>query len=128
MEVETGLFLDLNFAGFVNTGIGKLGVVADSNFTRADIGGGNFQASIWAFRMTHNGEPLVYQLTQIPFGVRDLVPGCTAISFEVWGENSFSDQELLHAWRISIQFTGRLNNYVLGNWIKYRPKNLECFS
>lgn len=73
-----------NFAGFVNTGIGRLACVADSNFRRSDTGGGTFQADLWALRMTHNGEPLVYRATQIPLSMTDLAPGCTAISFEVW--------------------------------------------
>lgn len=73
-----------NFAGFVNTGIGRLTVVADSNFARTNTGGSTFQASLWALRMTHNGEPLVYRRTQIPLALNDLNPGCTAVSFEVW--------------------------------------------
>jgi hypothetical protein len=72
-----------NFASFVNTGVGRLQVVADYNFRRNNIGGGAFQADIWAMRMVHNGEPLVYKITQIPLSFNDLVPGCTAVSFEV---------------------------------------------
>lgn len=73
-----------NFGGFVNTGIGRLQVVADANFTRTDIGDGTFNSSVYALRMTHNGEPLVYRSTQIPLSMIDLAPGCTAISFEIW--------------------------------------------
>lgn len=73
-----------NFAGFVNTGVGRLAVVADNNFTRAVAGGGGFQASLYGLRMTHNGVPLVYKNIQIPLAMKDLAPGCTAISFEVW--------------------------------------------
>lgn len=77
-----------NFAGFVNTGIGRLPVVADTNFTRTAAGANTFNADIWALRMVHNGEPLVYRITQIPFSMRDLVPGCTAISFELWAKTA----------------------------------------
>lgn len=74
-----------NFGGFVNTGIGRLQVVADSNFTKTANGGNtNFSSNIYALRMTHNGEPLVYRATQIPLSLIDLAPGCTAISFEIW--------------------------------------------
>lgn len=74
-----------NFGGFVNTGIGRLQVVADSNFARTANGGNtNFASSLYALRMTHNGEPLVYRATQIPLSLVDLAPGCTAISFEIW--------------------------------------------
>lgn len=72
-----------NFGGFVNTGIGRLQVIGDNNFTRT-FNGSNFSSSIYAMRMTHNGEPLVYRSTQIPLSLVDLAPGCTAISFEIW--------------------------------------------
>lgn len=72
-----------NFAGFVNTAIGRLVVVGDSNFHR-NTEGTRFDAHLYAMRMTHNGEPLVYRLTQIPLALKDLTPGCTAISFEIW--------------------------------------------
>ena len=73
-----------NFAGFVNTGVGRLTVVADNNFARNNAGGGNFVSKIYALRMTHNGEPLVYQSVQVPVSMTDLAPGCTAIAFEIW--------------------------------------------
>ena len=73
-----------NFSGFVNTGIGRLTVVADNNFARNNAGGGNFVSKIYALRMTHNGEPLVYQSVQVPLSMTDLAPGCTAIAFEIW--------------------------------------------
>ena len=72
-----------NFGGFVNTGIGRLQVIADSNFTRT-FNGSNFSSNVYALRMNHNGEPLVYRATQIPLSLVDLAPGCTAISFEIW--------------------------------------------
>lgn len=73
-----------NFGGFVNTGIGRLQVIADSNFTRTASGTNSFRSNVYALRMTHNGEPLVYRSTQIPLSMIDLAPGCTAISFEIW--------------------------------------------
>lgn len=73
-----------NFGGFVNTGIGRLQVVADNNFTRTASGTNSFRSNVYALRMSHNGEPLVYRSTQIPLSMIDLAPGCTAISFEIW--------------------------------------------
>ena len=73
-----------NFGGFVNTGIGRLQVIADNNFTRTASGSNSFRSNIYALRMTHNGEPLVYRSTQIPLSMIDLAPGCTSISFEIW--------------------------------------------
>lgn len=73
-----------NFAGFVNTGVGRLTVVADNNFARTAGGANLFKSNLYALRMTHNGEPLVYRSTQVPLSMTDLAPGCTAIAFEIW--------------------------------------------
>jgi hypothetical protein len=73
-----------NFAGEVNTGIGTLMVVADSNFTRTASSATTFQSSLYALRMSHNGEPLIFRKTQIPLAFKDLAPGCTAIAFQIW--------------------------------------------
>lgn len=73
-----------SFAGQVETGIGRLTVIADSNFTRTASGTGSFSSKLFTMRMTHNGQPLVYRSTQIPLSLTDLAPGCTAISFEIW--------------------------------------------
>ena len=73
-----------SFAGFVQTGVGRLTVVADSNFTKTSSGTNSFQSKLYPMRMTHNGVPLVYRSTQIPLSLTDLAPGCTAISFEIW--------------------------------------------
>lgn len=97
-----------NFAGFVNTGVGQLRVVADANFRRNASGAGAFQADLWAMRMTHNGEPLVYRLTQIPLSVNDLAPGCTAVSFEVWTATTLVIKACCAQGRYTTQFTGRI--------------------
>jgi hypothetical protein len=73
-----------SFAGFVQTGVGRLTVVADNNFTKTASGTNSFSSKIYAMRMSHNGAPLVYRSTQIPLSLTDLTPGCTAISFEIW--------------------------------------------
>ena len=96
-----------NFAGFVNTGVGQLTVVADNNFRRNNIGGGAFQADLWPMRMTHNGEPLVFQITQIPLALQDLVPGCTAISFEIWAATAMVIKACCAQGTFTSQFTGR---------------------
>lgn len=96
-----------NFAGEVNTGIGPLKVVADRNFTKTAAGGSSYQSNIYALRMVHNGEPLVYKRTQIPFSFRDLVPGCTAIQFEVWAKTALIVKaRCAHGFLTSL-FTGR---------------------
>ncbi len=97
-----------NFAAFVNTGVGRLPVVSDYNFRRNNIGGGAFQADIWALRMTHNGEPFVYKITQIPLSFQDLVPGCTAISFEVWAATALVIKACCAQSKYTSQFTGAI--------------------
>ena len=95
-----------NFAGEVNTGIGTLKVIADRNFTVTQ-NGTVLQSSIFALRMVHNGEPLVYKRTQIPFSFRDLVPGCTSISFEVWAKTALIIKALCAHGRFFSSFTGK---------------------
>lgn len=97
-----------NFAGFVNTGVGKLAVVADNNFTRTASGATTFQSNIYALRMTHNGVPLVYKRTQIPLALKDLVPGCTAISFEVWAKTALVIKHCCAHGVYTGNFTGRI--------------------
>ena len=97
-----------NFAGFVNTGVGRLAVVADNNFPSTDMGNGAFQSIVYALRMNHNGVPLVYKLTQIPLALKDLVPGCTAISFEVWAKTALIIKHCCAHGAYTTQFTGRI--------------------
>lgn len=73
-----------SFAGFVETGVGRLTVVADANFTKTAQTSTSFSSKLYALRMTHNGQKLVYRSTQIPLSLTDLAPGCTAVAFEVW--------------------------------------------
>jgi len=97
-----------NFAGFVNTGVGRLMVVADSNFRKTNFNGTSYQADLWALRMTHNGEPLVYRLTQIPLSLTDLAPGCTAVSFEVWKATALIIKMCCAQGKYTALFTGRI--------------------
>jgi hypothetical protein len=83
----------INFGGFINTAIGRLAVVADSNFTRTAAGHDSdgfdqFASNIYALKMVHNGEPFVYKSTQIPLSLIDLNPGCTSIAFEIWAKTA----------------------------------------
>lgn len=99
-----------NFGSFVNTGVGRLQVVADQNFTRTAISASTFSATIWAFRMTHNGEPLVYRITQIPMALTDLVPGCTAISFEIWAKTALVIKACCAQGQYDSRFSGRVTS------------------
>jgi hypothetical protein len=96
-----------NFAGAVNTGRGQLAVVADANFTRT-AGTGTFTSNIYALRMTHNGEPLVYRSTQIPLSFKDLAPGCTSIQFMVWTKTALIVKAISAQSVYTSQFTGNI--------------------
>lgn len=97
-----------NFASFVNTAVGTLQVVADNNFTRNASSGTTFQSDIFSLRMVHNGEPLVYRRTQIPLAFKDLVPGCTAISFEIWTKTALIVKYRCAHGRYTSLFTGQI--------------------
>jgi len=97
-----------SFASSVNTAVGSLSLLADLNFTRTNAGGSNFLSSLYSLRMTHNGVPLVYRRVQIPLNFKDLVPGCSAVSFMVWEKSALV---LKHACAHSAArylFTGRI--------------------
>lgn len=96
-----------NFAGFVNTGIGRMAVISDWNFTRVAIGT-TFSSNLYGLRMNHNGVPLVGKFTQIPFQVKDLVPGCTAISFIVWAKTALVVKHRCAHSKFSAIFTGNV--------------------
>jgi hypothetical protein len=96
-----------NFAGEVNTGIGPLKVVADRNFTKTTVDSTSFMSQIYGLRMVHNGLPLVYRATQIPLAFKDLVPGCTAIQFQIWAKTALIVKALCAQSLFRHQFTGR---------------------
>lgn len=96
-----------NFAGEVNTGVGTMRVVADRNFAKTAAGATTFLSSIYGLRMSHNGLPLVYKSTQIPFSVQDLVRGCTSIQFEVWAKTALIIKAMCAQGRYTHEWTGR---------------------
>lgn len=97
-----------SFAGEVFTGVGTLRVVADANFTRTASGAASFDSSLYPLRRVHNGEPLVYKITQIPLAFKDLVPGCTAISFMEWSKTALVIKMRCAQSRYQSVFSGRI--------------------
>lgn len=97
-----------NFASFVNTGVGRLGLVSDNNFTRTAGDSGKIISTLYAMRMVHNGVDLVYKLTQIPLSVTDLAPGCTAVSFEVTTKTALIVKHKVAHGAYTNQFTGNI--------------------
>jgi len=81
---NSAIVAGLTFASAIQASFGKVALIGDSRFPRADLGGGLFRSLIYPVRLTHNGEPLIYKATQIPLSAKDLTPGCTARSFEIW--------------------------------------------
>lgn len=97
-----------NFSSFVNTGVGRLQVVSDNNFNRTASGAASFQSALFGLRMVHNGVPLVYKTTQIPLAMKDLAPGCTAISFLVWTKTALIVKHRCAHSRYTCLFNGRV--------------------
>lgn len=97
-----------NFASSVNTSVGTLALVSDLNFTRTNVGGTSFLATLYGLRMSHNGVPLVYRRVQIPLSYKDLLPGCTAISFMIWEKSALVIKHLCAHSVFPALFTGRL--------------------
>ena len=97
-----------NFDSWVNTTVGRIQVVGDTNFPRTDLGGGRFNAHLYGLRMTHNGVKLVYKLTQIPLSFKDLTPGCTTIAFEMWAKTGLVIKHKCAHSNYSANFTGTI--------------------
>lgn len=98
-----------NFAGFVNTAVGRLGVVSDNNFARTSYASDTkFISTLYPLRMTQDGEDLVYKITQIPLALKDLAPGCTAISFEIWAKTALVIKMCCAQGAYTGFFTGRV--------------------
>jgi hypothetical protein len=95
-----------NFDGYVNTGVGRLEVIADANFPRVASGATTFQSTVYSLRKTHNGTPLVYKLHQFPLSFRDLMPGCTAVQFEVWAKTALIIKHVCAHGAYTSLFTG----------------------
>lgn len=96
-----------NFASAVNTGRGQMPVVADTNFTRTDAGSA-FRSNIYALRMTHNGQPLIYRATQFPLSFKDLAPGCISIQFMLWAKTALIAKARCAHGVFTSMFTGRV--------------------
>lgn len=99
------------FTDRINTQVGPLQLIGDWNFTRTALAGdcgGVFRSVLYPLRMTHNGEPLVYRITQIPLAYKELTPGCTAISFQIWVKTALVIKALCAQAAYTAQFTGNI--------------------
>jgi hypothetical protein len=114
----TNIVPGLTFGMAINTAIGRLPLVADSRFTRTDHSNGTFSTSLFALRMVHNGEPLVYKATQIPLSYKELPAGCSAISFETWAVTALVIKHMCAHGVYRTRFDGLAQNgcnYVFGS-------------
>jgi len=99
------------FSSAINTQIGRLPLIGDANFTRTALAGscgGLFRSSIYPLRMIHNGEPLIYRPTQFPLSYQDLTPGCTAVSFQIWGKEALTIKAICAQHMYTAQFNGNI--------------------
>ena len=109
-EVVPGMVL----ADRVDTSVGRLTLVPDFRFTATQVGDSTFSSSLFPLRVFHNGEPIVYKSTQTPLSFRDLAPGCTAISFEIYAVTALTMKHTVAQARYTSRFTGRIatNSFV----------------
>ena len=99
------------FASAINTQVGRLPLIGDANFERTALAGscgGLFRSIIYPLRMIHNGEPLIYRPQLQPPSYRDLTPGCTAISFQIWGREALTVKACCAQGRYTAQFNGNI--------------------
>jgi hypothetical protein len=99
------------FANAINTQVGRLPLVGDANFNRTAIAGdcgGLFRSIVYPLRMIHNGEPLIYRPRQFPLGYQDLTPGCTAVSFQIWGREALTIKACCAQGAYTAQFNGNI--------------------
>lgn len=105
-EVVPGMVL----ADRIDTSVGRLVLVPDFRFTATQVGDSTFSSSVFPLRVFHNGEPIVYKSTQTPLSYRDLMPGCTAISFEVYTVTALTIKHMVAQARYTARFTGRIGS------------------
>jgi len=74
----------LQFGGEIVTSYGRIRLIGDNRFPRADNGDGTVNSTVYPVKMRHNGEDLISKITQIPLSAKDVIKGCTAIKFEVY--------------------------------------------
>jgi len=92
----------------IDTSIGRLILVPDFRFAATQVGDKTYSSTVYPLRVFHNGEPLVYKSTQTPLSFKDLMPGCTAISFEVYAVTALVIKHMCAQSAYTARFTGRL--------------------
>lgn len=100
----------INFAGEILTSYGPVSLIADANFPVTDNGDGTVTSVAYPVKLRHNGEPLIYKRTQIPLAFKDLAPGCTAISFEIYTVTALIVKAMCAQARYSAIFSGLVQN------------------
>ena len=103
-----GIIPGFNFAGSINTAIGNMPIVTDTNFTRTNIGGGKFQAKVYTLRMNNNGIDYIDVPTQFSLSYKDLAPGCTSVRFMMWAKQALVIKHGCAHGVYTSQFTGRI--------------------
>lgn len=101
----------------IDTSIGRLTLVPDFRFPATTVGANTFSSTLYPLRVFHNGEPLVYKSTQTPLSFKDLMPGCTAISFEVYAVTALVIKHMCAQAAYTSRFTGKLGTgcTIIGN-------------
>jgi hypothetical protein len=96
----------ITLADKVNTTVGPITLVPDFRFTATQVADHAFDSTVYALRMRHDGEDIVYKSTQTPLVFKDLSPGCTAISFMVYAVTSLVIKHMCAQAAWTSQFVG----------------------
>lgn len=82
--IDGGVVPGMVLADELFTSVGRLMLIPDMRFTATQVGADTFSSTIYALVMQHLGEPIVFKSVQTPLSFKDLAPGCTAVSFEIY--------------------------------------------
>lgn len=103
---DGGVVPGMVLADEVFTTIGKLTLVPDFRFTATQVADHAFVSSIYALRVRHGGEPIVYKSTQTPLVFKDLTPGCTSVSFMTYTVTALVIKHMCAQAKFTSQFVG----------------------
>lgn len=103
---DGGVIPGMVLADEVFTSAGRMILVPDFRFTATQVADHAFSSTLYALRVRHGGEPIVYKSTQTPLVFKDLTPGCTSISFMVYTVTALVVKHLCAQACFTSQFTG----------------------
>jgi len=109
-SADGGVIPGMVLADEIYTSVGKITLVPDFRFTATQVADHAFVSSVYALRVYHGGEAIVYKSTQTPLSFKDLAPGCTAISFMTYAVTCLVIKHMCAQAVWTSQFAGRVSD------------------